>query len=135
EAFLSSADRHPTKVGLQFEGEEYRYSQLRELALRWAGAFRGWGLDPGVRIALFLENCPAFWAAYLGIHLAGGIVVLVNAQYRQTELRHLLSDAGVRLCVTDVARQPELARVAPELPVLAAVIVLGGETYSAAHPS
>jgi malonyl-CoA/methylmalonyl-CoA synthetase len=134
EAFLISAERRPTKVCLLFEGTEYSYGRLRELALQWAGAFRRWGVAPGDRVALFLENSPTFLAAYLGVHLAGAIVVLVNAQYRQTELRHLLADAGVRVCVTDAARRFEVARVTAELPALAAVIVVGGVTNLAAQP-
>jgi malonyl-CoA/methylmalonyl-CoA synthetase len=134
EAFLNSAERRPTKVCLFFEGEEYTYGRLRELALRWAGAFRAWGVAPGDRIALFLENSPTFLASYLGVHLAGAIVVLVNTQYRQTELRHLLADADVRVCVTDAARRPELARVTAELSSLAAVIVVGRDTNLAAQP-
>ncbi|HEY8885827.1 MAG TPA: AMP-binding protein, partial [Chloroflexota bacterium] len=58
EAFLNAAERRPTKVCLLFDGEEYTYARLRDLALRWAGAFRAWGVAPGDRIALFLENSP-----------------------------------------------------------------------------
>src|SRR5579884_2386623 len=125
EAFLSNSDRTPEKACIWFEGERYSYGRLREMAVRWAAAFRGWGLQPGDRAALFLENCPSFVAAYLGIYLAGGIVVLVNTQYRQVELRHILGDAGVRLCVTDPPRRVELARVENDLLSLRAIVVVG----------
>jgi malonyl-CoA/methylmalonyl-CoA synthetase len=69
----------------------------------FAHALVAWGLQPGERIALFLENSPAFVVAYLGAQLAGGIVGLVNPQYRRVELQHILTDAGVRLCVTSAA--------------------------------
>jgi malonyl-CoA/methylmalonyl-CoA synthetase len=78
-------------------------------------------------VALFLENSPTFVAAYLGVHLAGGIVVLVNTQYRQVELRHILGDSGARLCITDGAGLPELERVAAELPDLEAVLLVKDE--------
>ena len=69
------------------------------------------GLRPGERVALFLENSPDFLEAYLGTHLAGGVVVPVNTQYRQVELQHIFNDAGVRLCLTDEEQRPELERV------------------------
>ncbi|CAA9248896.1 MAG: Long-chain-fatty-acid--CoA ligase [uncultured Chloroflexi bacterium] len=122
-AFLAAAERSPDKPCLLFEGERITYAQLRDQALRWAAALRAWGLRPQERVALYLENSPTFLASYLGTHLASGIVVLVNTQYRQVELRHILSDSAARLCLTDAAGQAELARVSHELTALEQVIV------------
>jgi malonyl-CoA/methylmalonyl-CoA synthetase len=123
-AFLGHAARDPEKSALLFEDEEWTYARVERQALRWAGAYRSAGLLPGDRVALFLENSPDFVVAYLGAHLAGLVVVAVNTQYRQVELRHILADAGVRLCVTDVARKAEIARVQDELPALERVITI-----------
>ena len=101
EAFLAHAARTPEKSALLFEDEEWTYARLERQALRWAGAYRSAGLDKGDRVALFLENSPDFVVAYLGAHLAGLTVVAVNTQYKQVELRHILADARVRLCVTE----------------------------------
>ena len=117
-AFAGHAERAPEKSCLLFEGERWSRAGLLAEVRRWADALRGWGLERGGRVALFLENSPAFVAAYLGVHLAGGVVVLVNTQYRQVELRHILSDAGVVLCLTDPPRRAELARVAADLVAL-----------------
>jgi malonyl-CoA/methylmalonyl-CoA synthetase len=124
-AFLKSVERHPDKGCLLFEGRRISFAQLRQDAQQWAGALRGWGLRAGDRVALYLENSPAFVAAYLGTYLAGGIVVPVNVQYRRVELGHILSDAEVRLCITDGPRCDTLQRVLEELPALDAVVVLG----------
>ncbi|NBX47786.1 MAG: long-chain fatty acid--CoA ligase, partial [Chloroflexi bacterium] len=99
-AFLASCERDPTHPCILFEGRTLTYSDVRDLVLRWASSLRGWGVGPGDRVALFLENSPSFIGAYLGTHLAGATVVLVNTQYRQVELRHLLGDSGARTCVT-----------------------------------
>jgi malonyl-CoA/methylmalonyl-CoA synthetase len=125
EAFCAHAERTPEKLCLLFEKQPRSYGQLRDRAMVFAAALRGWGLRPGDRVALFLANGPDFVAAYLGIQLAGGIVVLINTQYRQVELRHMLRDADVRLCFTDAERSPALDQVRPALPELAAVITLG----------
>src|SRR5690348_3582370 len=123
EAFLGVAGRTPEKTCVVSEGDEISYARLRREALRWAGALRAWGLNARDRVALFLENGPDFIGAYLGTHLAGGIIVPVNTQYRQIELRHILTDAGVRLCVADPPGRAEPTRVAAELPALEAVVV------------
>jgi malonyl-CoA/methylmalonyl-CoA synthetase len=79
-------------------------------------------MQSGDRIALFLDNCPAFVVAYLGTQLAGGVVVLVNTQYRQVELQHIMTDAGVRMCVTSVPGQAELQRL--EVPTLTLLVIV-----------
>ena len=77
----------------------------------------------------------------MGTHLAGGVVVPVNTQYRKGELRHIFGDAGVRLCLTDEERKPELERTREDLPELEAVIEAGpgfedflGEMHSPKMP-
>lgn len=122
-AFITAAERTPEQPCILFEGQTYSYARLYLAAQGWAGGMQAWGLQPGDRVALYLENSPLFLAAYLGIHLAGGTVVLINTQYRQVELRHIMNDAGVRLCVTDGQRYPELRRSADELPTLEAVVL------------
>ncbi|MDQ3637150.1 MAG: AMP-binding protein, partial [Actinomycetota bacterium] len=127
EAFVRHAEEKPEKTCLRFESERWTYNRLRGRAETFAAALRTWGLKPGERVALFLGNSPDFLAAYLGTHLAGGVMVPVNTQYRRGELRHIFEDAGVRLCLTDGERRPELEGVREELPRLEAVIEAGEE--------
>ncbi len=123
EALSAHAHGQPERLAIRFEGEEITYGQLRERIERFAQALVKWGVRAGDRIALFLGNDPDFVVAYLGAQLAGGIVVLVNTQYRQVELSHIMTDAAVRLCVTDGAGAQELLRLAP--PDLEALVVVG----------
>jgi malonyl-CoA/methylmalonyl-CoA synthetase len=127
EAFVRHAEGTPERLCLSFEGERWTYEQLRERAETFAAALRTWGLRPGERVALFLGNSPDFLAAYLGTHLAGGVIVPVNTAYRRTELQHIFDDAGVRLSLTDGERRPELERVYKDLPALEALVEVGEE--------
>jgi malonyl-CoA/methylmalonyl-CoA synthetase len=125
EAFVRNAERTPDVLCLRFEGEEWTYRGLRGRVEIFAAALGTWGLRPGDRVALFLGNCPDFLAAYLGTHLAGGVVVPVNTQYRRAELRHSFDDAGVSVCLTDRERRPELEGA--ELRDLESVVEVGPE--------
>jgi malonyl-CoA/methylmalonyl-CoA synthetase len=127
EAFVRHAEEAPEKPCLHFEGGRWTYDRLRGRAETFAAALKTWGLKPGERVALFLGNSPSFMAAYLGTHLAGGVMVPVNTQYRRGELRHIFEDAGVRLCLTDGERRSELEGVREDLPWLEAVIEAGEE--------
>ena len=123
------AQQEPDRSVILFADQTITYGQLYADIERFAQALVTWGLQSGERVGLFLDNCPTFVTAYLGTHLAGGVVVLVNTQYRQIELSHIINDAGVRLCVTSAAGARELSRLS--LPTLATLVVVGdGESVS-----
>jgi malonyl-CoA/methylmalonyl-CoA synthetase len=130
EEFVRHAESTPEKLCVRFESERWSYGRVHDRVRTFAAALRSWGLQPGERVALFLGNSPDFLAAYLGTHLARGVVVPVNVQYRRTELRHIFDDAGVRLCLTDAELRPELDRARKDLPELEAVIEVGEELES-----
>ncbi|MBO0789576.1 MAG: acyl-CoA synthetase [Ktedonobacteraceae bacterium] len=111
EAVAQHARQQPGRSAIFFEKQVIGYGQLYADVKRFAGALMMQGVRPGDRVALFLDNCPAFVVAYLGTQLAGGIVVLVNTQYRQVELSHIMTDAGVKVCVTSEAGRTELFRL------------------------
>jgi malonyl-CoA/methylmalonyl-CoA synthetase len=131
EAVRLHAQQQAERPAIFFEGRTISYGQLYADSEHFASALAQWGLQKGERVALFLENCPEFVVAYLGVQLAGGIVVLVNTQYRQVELRHIMSDAGVRLCVTNAIGGKELAHLS--LPELARLVIVG-ESEEAEFP-
>ncbi|MFY0572249.1 AMP-binding protein [Archangium lansingense] len=118
ETFLTRARQSPERPILDFEQQRFTAGQLAGRVAAFASALQRRGLKPGERVALFLENSPAFVISYLGTQYAGGVVVLVNTQYRQVELGHILSDAGARACVTGAAGAAELAPLKAQLPAL-----------------
>jgi len=122
EAVFEHARRRPEAPALFFADQTISYGRLAAMVEQFARALRRQGLQPGERVALFLGNCPAFVVAYLGTHLAGGIVVLVNTQYRQVELRHILTDAGVQLCVTSAAGREHLLPLS--IPTLKTLVIV-----------
>jgi malonyl-CoA/methylmalonyl-CoA synthetase len=123
EALLTHAQQEPERPAILFEAQTISYEQLAREVEHFAHALAAWGLQPGDRVALFLGNSPAFVVAYLGTQLAGGIVVLVNTQYRQVELTHIFTDAGVRLCVTSTAGADALRPLT--LPALTTLVIVG----------
>ena len=116
--FLDRARQSPGAPLLDFEQHRFTAGQLAEHVTAFARGLVSRGLVPGDRVALFLENSPAFVIAYLGTWYAGGVVVLVNIQYRQVELGHILADAGARACVTGAGGAAELAPLKAQLPAL-----------------
>ena len=109
------AREDPCRACLSFGGDTWTYAHVWAAVEAWAGAFTGWGLASGDRVALYLSNRPEFIAAYLGVLHAGGVMVPVNRGYRARELGHILGDSGARLCVTEPAGEGNLSRVSGTL--------------------
>jgi 2-aminobenzoate-CoA ligase len=78
-------------------------------------------IEPGERVLLHSPNTPAAIAAWLGILLAGGIVVATMPLLRARELVKVIAKAGVTHAVVDgrLAKEVEAARA--QQPALSAI--------------
>ena len=135
-ALDAACARRPGHPFLVWGGRALSFAEVRAQAAGWAELLRERGVAPGDRVALFLGNGPDFVAAYLGAHMAGAIVVLVNTAYRRTELTHILGDSGATVVVTEERLAPEVAGVRAGLPALAHVLAPRDQSHdSASHRS
>ena len=101
EGMLASARRHPEKTALVIEGEPYTYGQLHDASLRLAAALKNRGLQPGDRVAIYMDNT---WPCVVSIYatlLAGGVFFVINPQTKKKKLQFLLQDSEARLLLTD----------------------------------
>ncbi len=112
-ALLAHAEADPARPCLEWAGATITYGELVAAATAWARAYRAMGVTPGDRVALYLGSGPGFLGAYLGAHAAGAAAVLVNTQYRQVELRHILADSEPRVVVADAEGAARLAELGP----------------------
>ena len=120
-----AAARHPARPFLSFEGSSFSYASFAARVGAAAAALHDWGLRPGDRVALYLGNTPSHLVAYLAALWCGAAVVPANTRYRETELGHMLRDAGVRLVVTDDEGGPVVAAAAA--PTVGVVVTLTGD--------
>lgn len=114
-AFAARVAVDPDRPCVIWEGETLNYGRLAALATGYTARYRELGVTRGDRVALFLPSSPTFLAAYLGAHATGAAAVLVNTQYREVELRHILGNSEPRVVVTDEAG---IALLAPALATL-----------------
>jgi long-chain acyl-CoA synthetase len=89
----------PHAPALHFEGRTTSYAELAEQAWRLAGALAGIGVTKGTRVGLILPNSPQVVVAFFATLRLGGVVVLNNPIYTESELEHQLSDAGVEVVI------------------------------------
>ncbi len=101
----TAAARYPDKCATNFCAEITSYAQLRDQALSLAGWLQREGLQRGERVAIFLQNCPQWVAAFYAINRADGVAVPVNPMNRADEFGHYISDPETRfvICSADQA--------------------------------
>ncbi|HSN34616.1 MAG TPA: long-chain fatty acid--CoA ligase [Ideonella sp.] len=121
-----AATRFPRKAAYRFLGRELSFGELRRQAEAVAGWLRSIGVGKGDRVALFLQNCPQFVAAFYGIVRADAVVVPVNPMNRTEEFAHYIADPQTRVvfCAADLAGFVDAAnRGLPEAERLAHIVV------------
>ncbi|MFI4974939.1 MAG: AMP-binding protein [Caulobacterales bacterium] len=104
------------------------YRQLFTAAQRVAGGLASRGLEPGGRIGLMLPTGQAYFAAFLGVLLAGGVPAPIYPPWRMTRLEEhlrrqarILATAGVIGLITFEAARPLAHLLRDHVPSLAYV--------------
>jgi long-chain acyl-CoA synthetase len=98
--FDDAVRRYAERPFLDFLGRRYSYLEAGRLVDRLAGALQGLGVDKGVKVGLFLPNCPYFVFAYFAVLKAGGTAVLYNPLRAKAEIAHQIRDSETELMIT-----------------------------------
>ncbi|WP_297217513.1 long-chain fatty acid--CoA ligase [uncultured Desulfovibrio sp.] len=96
-SFLDDAARRfPDRPALRFQNTLLTYRQLKTQAEKMAGRLRQMGVQPGDRVAVMLPNLPQTMLIFWAILKAGGVAVMLNPLYMESEVVTILNDAGPR---------------------------------------
>ena len=112
-----SARRHPAKDAIVMGDTRLSYSQVWEMARRYAAVLQDQGIRPGSRVALLLPNVPHFAFAYFGVLALGAVVVPVHALLKAEEIAYALTDSECAAIITaaplfgEAVKGAELAHV------------------------
>src|SRR5215510_10408651 len=68
------------------------------------------GIEPGDRVAMYLQNIPQVLITVLAVWKCGGVIVPCNPMLRERELAKILSDSGSRVIVCQEDLFAEVAR-------------------------
>lgn len=101
DLLLASRAADPDAIALVLPDRRLSYDALASRAWGFARSLAGLGVEPGDRIGVMMLNCEDFVVALFGIAMAGAVFVPVNARYRVAELQHLVTDAQMKLLITN----------------------------------
>src|SRR6267154_3567869 len=77
------------------------YAQLCAEASRWGHGLQSLGLKRGDRVLMFLDDTPAYPAAFFGAVRTGLVPLLINTLTPPDLLQFYLSDSGATVAIAD----------------------------------
>lgn len=120
------AEGRAGKIAIECGDERVTYGQVAERVNRFGSALRSLGIQPEQRIALILQDTPAFAYSFFGAIKAGAVPVPLNTLWRAKDYAHALNDSGARALVISEALLREFEAIdRARLPRLEHVIVVG----------
>src|SRR5262245_12671712 len=102
--------------------EEISYGRLWERSGHIAGLLVKNGFKPGDHAVLLAPSSPEWVCSYIGVLRAGGVVVPVDKELKQEELRHILLDCEARAILTQGYWLEMVQEIESGLPRLAMVL-------------
>ena len=105
------ARKMPGREAINFYGCRISYDGLEKITASFAASLSAMGVKKGDRVCLFMENCPQFIIASLGVWRAGAVAVPANPMFMEQELKHQLNDSGSKTIVLLDLLYPVLERI------------------------
>jgi acetyl-CoA synthetase len=110
------------------------YAELCAQACRWGHGLASLGLARGERVLLFLDDTPAYPAAFFGAVRAGFVPLLINTLTPPDLLQFYLADSGAAVAVADAEFTARFDAQACKDTALRTLIVVNGEAGTNAAP-
>jgi benzoate-CoA ligase family protein len=102
------------------------YAELCREACRWGNGLLSLGLTRGDRILLFLDDTPAYPAAFFGAVRAGLVPLLINTLTPPDLLQFYLADSGATVAIADTEYCPRFdAEACKDTPLRTLIVVNG----------
>lgn len=106
ELFEQQVARTPDAIAVVGGGKSLSYRELNERANQVAHYLRKQGVGPEVLVGVCLERSPEMVVALLGVWKSGGAYVPLDSSYPEERLSFMVSDAAVRVLLTEERCKP-----------------------------
>ncbi|WP_190029714.1 AMP-binding protein, partial [Streptomyces xanthochromogenes] len=107
ELFVRQVARTPDAPAVTDGESSLTYAELDVRADRFAGELVARGVRPGDAVAVLLRRSVEMVTTVLGLMKAGAVYVPLDVRYPAERIRHVLTETGARLLVTDDPSEPQ----------------------------
>lgn len=133
--FDNLAKGHGDKLALIGPAGTRTYAELCAEAGQWGNGLASLGLKRGDRVLLFLDDTPAYPAAFFGAVRAGFVPLLINTLTPPDLLQFYLADSGASVAVAESEFCARFNAEACKETCLRTLIVVNGEVRDHAAPN
>jgi benzoate-CoA ligase family protein len=133
--FDNLSNGHGDRLALTGPGGTRSYTQLCMEACQWGHGFLSLGLQRGDRILMFLDDTPAYPAAFFGAVRAGFVPLLINTLTPPDLLQFYLTDSDASVAVADAEFSARFDAVACKDTQLRTLIIVNGAVGDHAAPT
>jgi len=122
DMFRATLQRRPSAPLVHYFDRSISAEQLDSMSDALAVALQARGVEPGDRIAMYLQNVPQVMVAVLAAWKCGAVIVPCNPMLRERELKKILSGSGCRVLVCQEDLYADVAQAAIPSTAVAHVI-------------
>ncbi|HSC98950.1 MAG TPA: AMP-binding protein, partial [Casimicrobiaceae bacterium] len=123
-----AADVFPDRHACIDGATRFTYAAFLERCLRFAGALRATGVNPGDRVAVLAGNSHVMLAAHYAVPFAGAVVVALNTRVTPADMAYILRHSGSSVLICDHEFQDAAQKAAREVGPPLRLISAGGDT-------
>ena len=125
-----TAARIPNRRAIVFGGMELTYSELKNLADRFANALISMGVKKGEKVAIHLPNCPQFAIAYYGALKAGAIFTPLSPLLAPKEVTYQLNDSEAKILISLDLVYPGVCAIIPDTKIETVITTSIADCYN-----
>jgi long-chain acyl-CoA synthetase len=96
-----TAEAYPTHIAITEGMKRITYQDLYHRVLGLSSGLRRLGIGQGDCVALVLANCAEFAYSFFALATIKALVLPLNPQLKESELRYCMGDAGAKAVITD----------------------------------
>jgi benzoate-CoA ligase len=104
------------------DGGALPFRDFQHKGAKLGGALKSFGIAPGDRVAMVMQDSPELAVSLLAIMGIGGIAVPCNTALSQTDLTHVLSQSGARVVIISAEHVETLGLIRAHVPNVETVI-------------
>jgi long-chain acyl-CoA synthetase len=98
--FKRTVNKFPGRDALIYQGKRITYAHLGEMVEKFAAVLKDFGVQKGDSVAILLPNLVSCVVSYYATLQIGGVAVMNNPLYSDTELEHQFKDSGAKVLIT-----------------------------------
>lgn len=124
-------EQHPDTQYLDLVGDKYTYAEVWQRSLDFAGTLHACGVRQGQTVLSLQDTHIDAVASWFGANMLGAVWVGTNTALRGEFLRHVISDAGAAVAISEPDLVDRIAAVGTQLPKLGLVLQRGPDAPEA----